>query len=45
VLGKILERSGFDIWDFGMEMKYKNDLGAKAIPRAEWIEVVKKKSR
>jgi len=39
-LGKLLERSGFEYWDFGMELGYKKDLGSKTIPRAEWISLV-----
>jgi Leu/Phe-tRNA-protein transferase len=36
VLGQLLLERGCKLWDFGMEMEYKTDLGASTIPRAEW---------
>jgi hypothetical protein len=33
VLGQILKKCGFKLWDFGMEMKYKKDLGGSSITR------------
>lgn len=35
-LGRWLERCGFEIWDLGMEMDYKLELGGKSVPRDEW---------
>lgn len=35
-LGKLLEKLGFSIWDFGMEMNYKIELGASSVPREKW---------
>jgi len=36
VLGRWLERCGFECWDLGMEMTYKLELGGKCISRAAW---------
>jgi hypothetical protein len=36
VLGQLLLERGCKLWDFGMAMQYKTDLGATTIPRAEW---------
>lgn len=35
-LGRWLARCGFAIWDLGMELDYKLELGCKLVPRAEW---------
>jgi len=35
-LGCWLERCGFALWDLGMGMDYKFELGGKLVPRAEW---------
>jgi len=40
-LGRLLQARGYDIWDFGMEMGYKKALGAKLLPRAQWLAQVK----
>lgn len=36
-LGKLLERSGFRLWDLGMGLEYKKELGATLESRAAWI--------
>jgi len=36
-LGKLLQQSGFQLWDLGMEMDYKRSLGGTLYPRASWI--------
>lgn len=41
VLGKWLERCGFDAWDLGQEMAYKKDLGGNMIKRAEWASKIR----
>eukprot|EP01120_Amphizonella_sp_Union-15-10_P017331 TRINITY_DN9598_c0_g1_i1.p1 TRINITY_DN9598_c0_g1~~TRINITY_DN9598_c0_g1_i1.p1 ORF type:complete len:349 (+),score=57.10 TRINITY_DN9598_c0_g1_i1:47-1093(+) len=38
--GKVLQKLGFKIWDFGMAMEYKMDLGASLVPREEWLKKV-----
>jgi len=35
--GKLLEQLDFLWWDFEMSHKYKLDLGAKEVPRKEWL--------
>jgi Leu/Phe-tRNA-protein transferase len=40
VTGAWLVQNGFFIWDFGMQMEYKQDIGAHAVPRARWLEMV-----
>ena len=35
--GYLLRQLGFLMWDFGMHMKYKEDLGAIEIPRKEFV--------
>jgi len=40
-LGKWLVRCGFTMWDFGMELDYKRELGGHAVPRSEWARHVR----
>lgn len=40
-LGRWLERSGIQLWDLGMELDYKLELGGKCIPRADWVRRVR----
>lgn len=39
-LGRLLSGLGFSIWDLGMEMQYKFDLGCKLMPRRRYLEHV-----
>lgn len=32
-LGKLLEEKGFEMWDLGMHMTYKEQMGGKPIER------------
>merc|ERR1740121_847953 len=41
LLGRWLERCGFDCWDLGMEMSYKVDLGGKCISRCDWARKIR----
>lgn len=41
-LGKLLESCGFELWDLGMELDYKIELGGKMQPRASWIAQVRR---
>lgn len=41
-LGKLLCQSGFTLWDLGMDMEYKRELGSHLMPRAEFVEEVKR---
>lgn len=41
-LGMLLERNGIQLWDLGMEMDYKLELGGQVHPRAKWIACVRK---
>jgi len=34
---KVLAAAGFDCWDMGMAMDYKSRLGAKAVPRKDFL--------
>ncbi len=36
-LGVLLKESGFELWDFGMPMPYKIELGAKVFNRQVWL--------
>eukprot|EP01101_Sappina_pedata_P004638 TRINITY_DN2000_c0_g1_i1.p1 TRINITY_DN2000_c0_g1~~TRINITY_DN2000_c0_g1_i1.p1 ORF type:complete len:348 (+),score=105.81 TRINITY_DN2000_c0_g1_i1:25-1068(+) len=38
----LLEEMGFTHCDFGMAMDYKLNLGAREIPREDWLELVKR---
>ena len=42
--GKLLQKLGYNIWDFGMSMEYKLRLGAEKVPRAEFIKLYKESS-
>lgn len=35
-----LRKNRFHIWDFGMSMSYKEELGARTVPRSRWLEIV-----
>merc|ERR1740121_160287 len=41
-LGRWLDRCGFEIWDLGMEMDYKLELGGKSVPRGEWAKHIRR---
>jgi len=38
-LGRLLEQTGFQIWDFGMSLPYKVNLGGKIVERKEWLDL------
>lgn len=40
-LGSLLWQHGFEMWDLGMKLSYKNDLGAQEMGREEFVERVK----
>lgn len=40
-LGSFLWQQGFEMWDLGMALDYKHDLGAHDMPRHEFVERVK----
>ena len=40
-LGRWLERCGLEVWDLGMEMSYKLELGCKTVPRDEWARLIR----
>ena len=42
VLGRRLEQCGFDLWDMGMDMEYKERLGAHGMHRADFIRLVRR---
>lgn len=39
-LGRLLSDSGFTLWDFGMDLEYKRELGAATISRRAWMDMV-----
>ena len=41
-LGGLLKRRHFSVWDFGMMMQYKRDLGCREIPRSEFIDTLRR---
>mmetsp|Transcript_78609 Transcript_78609/g.163383 ORF Transcript_78609/g.163383 Transcript_78609/m.163383 type:complete len:279 (+) Transcript_78609:177-1013(+) len=40
-LGRWLLKLGFQIWDLGMDMDYKRDLGGNPVPRSDWIRILR----
>lgn len=40
-LGRWLERLGFELWDLGMELDYKRELGGQMVNRDVWAERVR----
>lgn len=38
-LGRWLTKSGFELWDLGMELDYKLELGGKMVQRSEWARL------
>ncbi len=41
-LGRLLQHAGFKMWDLGMSMGYKMDLGGVPTPRAEFLSLLHK---
>ena len=41
-LGRLLSQTGFTLWDLGMDMEYKRDLGSQLMPRLEYVQEVKR---
>jgi len=39
-LGMLLSRSGFTLWDLGMDMEYKRELGSTLMTRADFVQYV-----
>lgn len=37
-LGRWLQKSGFRLWDLGMELDYKIELGGRSVSRTEWVK-------
>jgi hypothetical protein len=37
-LGRLLSKCGFELWDLGMDMDYKQTLGAWLVPRHEFVQ-------
>ena len=42
VLGCLLEEHGFTLWDLGMDMDYKRDIGATLMSRKEYVQRVQR---
>lgn len=40
-LGQFLYKEGFDMWDLGMKLDYKIQLGARDMERMEFVEIVR----
>eukprot|EP00929_Paragymnodinium_shiwhaense_P044681 TRINITY_DN22905_c0_g1_i2.p1 TRINITY_DN22905_c0_g1~~TRINITY_DN22905_c0_g1_i2.p1 ORF type:complete len:287 (-),score=43.67 TRINITY_DN22905_c0_g1_i2:327-1187(-) len=40
-LGAWLHACGFTIWDLGMELDYKRELGGRPVPRAQWAAIIR----
>eukprot|EP00808_Paulinella_micropora_P009173 g34940.t1 len=41
-LVKAMKKTGVKLWDLGMSMSYKEDLGATSVPRAEFLATYRK---
>jgi hypothetical protein len=41
MLGRWLELKGFDVWDLGMHMEYKGDMGASEVDRQAFVSMTK----
>jgi len=39
-LARLLQKNNFQLWDFGMTMAYKVQLGGKEVLRADWLRTV-----
>ena len=39
-LGRLLASSGIKVWDLGMEIDYKRELGARALPRDRFMPIL-----
>jgi hypothetical protein len=41
-LGRLLSQAGFTLWDLGMDMNYKQELGSQLMPRSEFVQEVQR---